>query len=128
MPLKLIAFDSDDLAVISAHLQHADLAAAHMAWLPREKRFAFVCTRQDRVDDTAVHACGVHFDRVIRVERLKMPEDTAARLKLIGITFAASTAPAGQIGLIFENGAALRLTVECVEAAMRDLEDEQDNG
>ena len=35
--LKLVALDSDDLAVISAHLQDAVLKVGDMAWLPREQ-------------------------------------------------------------------------------------------
>lgn len=119
MPLKLLAFDADDLAIISVHLQDADLTAGQMAWLARDRRFAFVC---DRSTEIGPLRCGVHFDRVTRVERLKMPEDASAPLRLIGVTFAATDAPAGQIGLMFEGGAALRLTVECIEAAISDLD------
>lgn len=122
MTLKLIAFDTDDLAIMSVHLQDADLRAGQMAWLPREKRFAFVC---DRSTEIGPLRCGVHFDRVTRVERLKMPDDAAAPLRLIGVTFAAGVAPAGQIGLMFEGGGALRLTIECIEAAISDLTDQE---
>ena len=122
MSLKLIAFDTDDLAVISAHLQEADLTAAQMAWLPREKRFAFVCVRTDHAGDQTMRPCGVHFDRVTRVERLKMPEpDGPQALRLLGVTFAEGEAPAGHIVLLFDGGGALRLTVECIEAALTDL-------
>ncbi|MGL4324802.1 MAG: DUF2948 family protein [Beijerinckiaceae bacterium] len=122
MSLKLIAFDTDDLAVISAHLQEADLTAAQIAWLPREKRLALVCARTDHAGDRSSRPCGVHFDRVTRVERLKMPApDGLQALRLLGVTFAAGEAPAGHIVLLFDGGGALRLTVECIEAALTDL-------
>ena len=48
--LKLIAFDADDLAVISAHLQDAVLKVGDIAYLPRERRFAAVGNRFDWAD------------------------------------------------------------------------------
>src|SRR5262245_5336536 len=45
--LTLIAFDADDLSVISAHLQDAVLKVGDVAYLPREKRFAAVGNRFD---------------------------------------------------------------------------------
>jgi len=37
-PLKLIALDADDLAVISAHVQDARVLAADIVWRQDEKR------------------------------------------------------------------------------------------
>src|SRR5262245_31183745 len=45
--LKLVAFDAEDLAGISAHLQDAVLKVEDMAYLPNQKRFAAVCCRFD---------------------------------------------------------------------------------
>jgi hypothetical protein len=45
--LKLIAFDADDLAVISAHVQNASLKVQDMAYMPSQKRFAAVASRLD---------------------------------------------------------------------------------
>ncbi|MGL4494209.1 MAG: DUF2948 family protein [Beijerinckiaceae bacterium] len=121
--LKLIALDADDLAVMSAHVQNAAVSPAQMAWLPREKRFALLCRRTCQIGAPHEHLCGLHFDRVTRVERMKIAPDATGELTLIGLTFATTNSPAGQIGMIFENGAAIRLTVECIEAALRDLDD-----
>ena len=46
-PLKLIALDADDLAIVSAHLQDAVLKAADLVYLPREQRFALALRRFD---------------------------------------------------------------------------------
>ena len=35
---KLIALDADDLAVISAHVQDAEVRVADIVWRPAEKR------------------------------------------------------------------------------------------
>ena len=48
--LKLIAFDVDDLAVLSAHLQDAVLKVGDIAYLPRERRFAAIGNRFDWAD------------------------------------------------------------------------------
>ena len=48
--LKLIAFDADDLAVMSAHLQDAVLKVGDIAYLPRERRFAAIGNRFDWAD------------------------------------------------------------------------------
>jgi Protein of unknown function (DUF2948) len=119
MFLKLIAMDAEDLAIMSAHLQDASVRASDMTYLPRERRFALVCTRPDHVSGEAARACGLHFERVLKVERLNAKPDA---LTLIGLGFEAGEAPSGQVTLLFEGGAAIRLTVECIEAVMRDLE------
>ena len=45
--LKLVAFDAQDLAILSLHLQDAVLQVADMAYLPRERRFAAIVNRFD---------------------------------------------------------------------------------
>ena len=45
--LKLAALDSDDLAVISAHLQDAILRAEDLAYLTDTHRFVLVARRFD---------------------------------------------------------------------------------
>ena len=46
-PLKLIALDADDLAIVSAHLQDSVLKVADLVYLPREQRFALAARRFD---------------------------------------------------------------------------------
>jgi Protein of unknown function (DUF2948) len=119
MPLKLIAMDADDLTVISAHLQDARLRRADMTYLPREKRFAFVCFRQDHINNSGERLCGLHFDRVTKAERLQLSA-SGADLTFIGIGFETRDTPSGLVTLLFDGGAAVRLTVECIEAVMND--------
>jgi hypothetical protein len=45
--LSLIAFDAEDLAIVSAHLQDALVKRSDMTFLPREKRFALYSSRFD---------------------------------------------------------------------------------
>ena len=46
-PLKLIALDEEDLAVVSSLLQDAVLRVADMTYVPAQKRFAAVLNRFD---------------------------------------------------------------------------------
>ncbi|MDX3808751.1 DUF2948 family protein [Bosea thiooxidans] len=125
-PLKLVALDADDLAIVSAHLQDAVLKAADIVYLPAEKRFALAVRRFDW--EGAVHGqrrrrlAALHFDRVLSVRSAKLDKNDAGKvLNLLAITFEQNDEPAGDVTLHFSEGAAIRLSVECVEAQMKDL-------
>ncbi len=126
-PLRLVAMDEDDLAVLSANLQDATVAAADMTYLPQIKRFAAVGKRFDwvRAASGATERCatGFHFEHVLAVARTGFDPvaDGASVLNLLAIDFEATQAPAGRIRLTFSGGAAVRLDVECLEAQMSDL-------
>ena len=46
-PLKLIALDEEDLAIVSSHLQDAVVRVGDMVYQPSKKRFAAVLNRFD---------------------------------------------------------------------------------
>ena len=124
--LNFAILDEEDLAVMSAHLQHADVALSDMAHLRQTRRFALVVARQDRcAGSTApLERCqtGLHFECVTHVSHLGLdPLDRTRMLRLIGITFTPTTSPSGVVMLLFENGAVIKLDVECLEAEMHDL-------
>jgi hypothetical protein len=131
--LKLLAFDADDLAVISAHMQDALLRVGDLAWLPAERRFAAVGNRFDWVDALKEatsnppatylrRQTGLRFERVRGAQLLGIDvRRKEAILALLAICFEPSEPPAGHIILRFANGAALRLQVECIEAELKDL-------
>jgi hypothetical protein len=125
-PLKLIALDIDDLAVLSAHLQDAVLKVADMAWLPAQRRFALAARRFDwqgaQTGRKRRRLSALHFERVSAVRSSRI--DKAAPdevLNLLAITFMERDPPAGEVTLTFSDGAAIRLDVECIEAQMKDL-------
>ena len=128
---RLIAFDADDLEVISAHLQDALVRVGEMAYLPRTKQFAMVAARFDWVGavvrKTGSLNCercrtGLHFGRVLKVSCLGFHrQDQALILNLLDIGFKETEPPAGYVELIFSAGRAIRLYVECLEAEIRDL-------
>ena len=125
-PLRLVALDADDLAILSANLQDALVGVSELAYLPRERRFALVGKRYDWVKAAKGEcercAVGLHFECVLSVARTGFAQDEAERvLHLLAIVFEPGEAPGGTVSLTFAGGAAVRLTVECLEAQLSDL-------
>jgi hypothetical protein len=136
--LKLIALDSEDLNVISAHLQDAILRVGDMTYLPAERRFAAIANRFDwskSSDDAGKtkrsaepferRRTGLRFERVLSAKLHGIDlKDKRAALALLAITFEPTggpETPEGDVTLTFSGGAAIRLNVECVEVALKDL-------
>jgi Protein of unknown function (DUF2948) len=133
--LKLIAFDTDDLAVISAHLQDAVVKVADIAYLPRERRFAAVGNRFDWADaladgklktrDYVRRQVALRFERVLGAQMQNIDLDKKGTiLALLAMRFepdGGPESPGGHVTLNFANGAAIRLHVECIEAELKDL-------
>jgi hypothetical protein len=124
-PLKLVAFDEDDLAVISTHLQDAEVTSDDMVYLPRERRFVLVLGRFDwcaaQTGATRRRQAGLHFERVLGVQHTRFDQADGKARSLIAIRFEPTRSPAGLVTLRFADGSAVRLEVECLEAAMKDL-------
>lgn len=129
--LKLIAFDAEDLHVVSAHLQDAVMRIGDMTFRPKERRFAAIV---NRFDWAGVHAGGakanirrqaaLRFERVLaaRTSGLDLKQASEA-LALLAVTFQGSgpDEPSGVVTLTFAGHAAVQLDVECLEAELRDL-------
>jgi Protein of unknown function (DUF2948) len=126
--LKLIALDADDLAVISAHVQDARVQVSDIVWRQGEKRLVIGMNRLDweqtLAGETAPRrlVAALRFDRVLACKSrnidLATPE---AVLDLVGIEFHSGEAPGGSALLMFAEGGALRLDVECLECELTDL-------
>lgn len=131
--LKLIALDAEDLKIVSAHLQDAVLRVGDMAYVPRKKRFVALANRFDW--ETAQGTNGkqtkperrraaVRFERVLAAKTSGFDlGDKRAALALLAVTFATASdeAPDGDVTLTFSGGAAIRLSVECLEIQLEDL-------
>lgn len=127
-PLKLIAFDADDLAVISAHVQDARVQTADIIWRPGERRLVVGMNRLDREQllsgEVSVRrlTTALRFDRVLSCKSRNLDFKTPEMaLELLGIEFYPEGAPSGSAVLLFSHGGALRLNVECLECELTDL-------
>jgi hypothetical protein len=130
--LKLIALDDEDLSIIAAHLQDAVFRIDDMAYLKAERRFAIVLNRFDwteavkrtnRTGRFVRRRSGVRIEHVsgARVQGLDLTKKDQV-LSLLTLTFAAGAEPPqGTITLTFAGGGAVKLDVECIEAALTDL-------
>ena len=126
--LKLIALDADDLAVISAHAQDARVQTADIIWRQGEKRLVVGMSRLDweqtLAGETAPRrlVAALRFDRVLACKARNIDVETPeAALELLGIEFHPGDAPSGSALLMFSQGGALRLDVECLECELTDL-------
>lgn len=122
-PLRLIAFDADDLLVLSAHFEDAEVRMVETLWQPREKRFVLVASRLDRLSGSADRRrlAGLHVDRALSVRHQRLDPASGGVHRLQTVTFQAGEAPAGSVLFSFEGGGAIRVEVECLEVAMADL-------
>ncbi|MFV0298962.1 MAG: DUF2948 family protein [Hyphomicrobiaceae bacterium] len=130
-PLKLIAFDTEDLQVVSAHLQDAVVRVGDMRYLPRERRFAGIMNRFDWAKILAGPDKGpLRRQTALRLERVNRARiagidlaDVSAVLVLLAVTYETTSEeePAGRVNLVFADDKAIQLEVECIEAELRDL-------
>lgn len=130
--LKLIALDAEDLAVISTHVQDARVQASDIIWRQSEKRLVVGMSRLDWDQTLEGEAeprrlvAALRFDRVLACKSRNI--DLAGLdkiLDLVGIEFhprdGRDEEPAGSALLLFAEGGAIRLDVECLECELTDL-------
>jgi len=123
--LKLVALDPEDLAVISAHLQDALLRVGDMIYLPKERRFALQVRRFDweaKPDTPQRRLTCMHFEHVtgVRVRGIDQAQKDTV-LNLLAISFEERDAPSGTATLIFADGGAIQVDLECIEMQMKDI-------
>lgn len=123
--ITLAAVDADDLELISARLQDAVAKVKDLVYLPKARRFAAVFNRfrWEAKDNTRVRA-GLHFDGVTAVKAHGIRRDAPeAVLSLLAIRFTpkGDEDPGGEVELIFAGGGAMKLEVECIDAALTDM-------
>ena len=127
-PLKFVALDADDLAVVSTHLQDATVKVADVFVAAAGRRLVLAI---DRFDWPAADGALPELRRcrsALRFERVNAckcrTSTRPARTRYSTCSRSNSrrpTRPAGIVTLTFSGGAALRLEVECLEAELADL-------
>ena len=126
----IAAEDAEDLQVISAQLQDAVARVGDFVWLPKKRRFAALFNRfkwedaEARKSENLRVRAGLHFDGVlsVRAQNIRRSEPDAV-LSLLAIEFVPKAPDdcGGTIELLFAGGGAIRLEVECIDAALSDV-------
>jgi len=127
-PLKLVALDADDIAVVSTHLQDSVIKAADIHWRPSENRVVVGLNRFDweaasgAAPEFRRRRAALRFDRVLACKCRNLDAVQKDQvLNLLAVEFNVKDQPAGVVTLIFSGGGALRLEVECLEVELADL-------
>jgi hypothetical protein len=131
-PLKLLATDGDDLAVISAMLQDALVDGSEMVWQREEQRFVVVANRfcwegrpeQDRRGPIheRVHS-GLCVSHVTNVRRRGFdPRRPAGLLSLLAIRHQPRADGGHALDLTFSGGAEIRVEVSELVVRLDDID------
>ncbi|MBM1222351.1 DUF2948 family protein [Ponticoccus sp. SC2-23] len=124
-PLRLRAFDADDLAVISALLQDSVLPGSEIRWERGARRLALLVNRfrwerparpPERVQSLLV----VEGVEAVRSQGI-VPGDGDTVLSILAAAFEPGDAPGGDVVLTFAGDGAIAARVEALEVVLRDV-------
>lgn len=122
--LRLTAQDTEDLKVISAHMQDALVRLADIRYLGKTRQFALVANRfaWEQQPSSERRRSGLHFEHVLSVKQQGLQGLKGnAILSLLSISFEPRNEPAGTVLLAFSAGATVRLEVEYLDLKLKDL-------
>jgi hypothetical protein len=122
-PLKLLAQDPDDLAVISAAMQDAVAKIGDITFEPKARllTIAFNRYRWEAGGGARVRSA-LQLGGVLKLETRKIRREARdAFLEILAMTFEPTEAPGGIVTLTCAGGGDIRATVECVEAVLADV-------
>lgn len=125
-PLRLLAEDADDLAVIAAAVQDAVGKIGDIRFEASSRRLTLGLNRLRWEADNKAAAerirTGLQFAGVLAVRSKNLRRDArAAIISLMDLSFEAGEAPGGCVVLTFSGGGELRVDVECIDVAMADV-------
>ena len=122
--LRLTAQDTEDLKVISAHMQDALVRLSDIRYLGKTHQFALVANRfaWERQPSSERRRTGLHFEHVLGVKQQGLRGlNGDAILSLLSISFEPCNQPSGTVLLTFSAGATVRLEVEYLDLKLKDL-------
>lgn len=122
-PLRLLAQDPDDLAVISAAMQDAVAKVGDISFEPKAQRLTVAFNRYCWEKDGGERVrSALQLGGVLGVQARKIrhaPRD--AVVEVLAVTFEPGEAPGGLVTIRCAGGGDLRARVECVDAVLSDL-------
>ena len=123
-PLRLIAFDSEDLKIVSALLQDSVIVRKNMTFVAKQRRFVLVGDRYRWEDQKKLERVrfGLHFESVLDV-KFRNIDLNSNHLKLELLAINSFQPLEGNFFLFFEfaGGVSIKLAVECIDCQLHDL-------
>lgn len=123
MPLRLLAQDADDLAVISAAMQDAVAKVGDISFEARARRLTIAVNRYCWEADGGVRVrAGLQIGGVLKVQTRKIRRGAKdAVVEVLAVTFTPGDAPGGVVTISCAGGGDLRAEVECLDAVLADV-------
>jgi hypothetical protein len=126
-PLRLRAFDAEDLNIVSALVQDAVFPATAMRWDRKARRFAILLNRF-RWEDSDRAAGFERVQAVLLIEDAMAvrsqgidPKDADTVLSLLAVSFAPGEDGTGKVVLTLAGDGAVAVEVEALEVVLRDV-------
>ena len=130
-PLRLLASDAEDLAVISALVQDAVLPVTELCHDPKRRRFALMLNRFRWEDRTQAEAVGRVYERVrsvLVIEDVLAVQshgfdrgDKDLVVSLLALDFAPGADGTGRLTLTLAGDGAVALDVEVLDLRLEDV-------
>jgi len=122
-PLRLLAQDADDLAIISAALQDAVAKVGDISFEPKAGRLTVALNRYCWEAEGGVRVrAGLQLGSVLKVQTRKIRRGMKdAVIEVLAVTFEAGEAPGGTVTISCAGGGDLRAEVECIDAVLADI-------
>lgn len=126
-PLRLLAEDADDVAIISAALQDAIVKVGDIHYEPQARRLTLACNRfrwegADGAQRAERVRSALQLGSVLAVKARRIKrEPRDAVVELLAVDFRPGEAPGGEVLLSFAGGADLAVEVECLDAVLADI-------
>ena len=124
-PLKLLAQDAQDLAVISAALQDAVAKIGDIRWDASARTLTLACNRfrwESGAKKGERIRSALQLGDVTGVQARKLRRDAKqAVVELLSIAFEPGEAPGGAVLLTFAGGGDLKVTVDCLDVILADV-------
>ena len=126
-PLRLLATDADDLTVIAAALQDAVGRIGDIVYEPFGRRLTMSLNRfrWELHDEPPLRVrSAVQFGGVLNVSGRRLRQEAPdAVVSVLTVSFTPGEPPGGEVVVLFSGDGELKLHVECIDAAMTDLDE-----
>ncbi len=127
-PLRLRAFDVEDLQVISALVQDGVVPLTEMTWQKSQRRFGLLVNRLRHEDDPAARGEVERVQSVLAIEDVIAVssqgldrEDRDLVVQIMAVTLEPGADGGGRVVLTLAGDGAIAIEVEALEVTLRDV-------